>query len=326
MEKENFYKNFINLLSGLQMEKGITELYKKTDVFLQKYLNSSPLSVCSLSKRRKVINDRSFYLRRIYNKSLVFSKDLSDFMGMVEVEDFDENKWIIDKNFYCFFLAEDDHQIYLGFGEFLKGNNISWSFLELFSQSLNKFFLKVQKIEKIVEQNTLINVDDVTGLFNQRKLNNDLDKWIERYYSFGDKFAVLFIDIDHFKNVNDGHGHLVGTQILADLGNVLKGVLRKQDHLYRYGGDEFVLIIPGVDKKMACVIGERILKTVKNREFKIDETGELFKITVSIGIAIFPDNGKSRHDILALADQMMYLAKSSGRGQVKMALEILERR
>ena len=81
-----------------------------------------------------------------------------------------------------------------------------------------------------------------------------------------------------------------------------------------------------VDKKMACVIGERILKTVKNREFKIDETGELFKITVSIGIAIFPDNGKSRHDILALADQMMYLAKSSGRGQVKMALEILERR
>ena len=105
-----------------------------------------------------------------------------------------------------------------------------------------------------------------------------------------------------------------------------KKCLRKQDHLYRYGGDEFVLIIPGVDKKMACVIGERILKTVKNREFKIDETGELFKITVSIGIAIFPDNGKSRHDILALADQMMYLAKSSGRGQVKMALEILERR
>ena len=308
------------------MEKGITELYKKTDVFLQKYLNSSPLSVCSLSKRRKVINDRSFYLRRIYNKGLVFSKDLSDFMGMVEVADFDENKWIIDKSFYCFFLAEDDYQIYLGFGEFSKENNISRAFLELFSQSLNKFFLKVQKIEKIVEQNALVNVDDVTGLFNQRKLNNDLDKWIERYYSFGEKFAVLFIDIDHFKNVNDGHGHLVGTQILADLGKVLKGVLRKQDHLYRYGGDEFVLIIPGVDKSMACLIGERILKTVKNREFKIDETGDLFKITVSIGIAIFPDNGKSRHDILALADQMMYLAKSSGRGQVKMALEILERR
>ena len=325
MEKENFYKNFINLLSELQIEKGITELYKKTDVFFQKYLNSFPLFVCSLSKTRRVIRDRNFYFRRIYYKNLEFSQDLLDFMGMIDVGDFEKEKWIIDKELYCFFIGEDDHQVYLGLGQFKDKNTTSRSNLEFFSQSLSKFFLKVQKIEKIVEQNALVNVDDVTGLFNQRKLNHDLDKWIERYYSFGEKFAVLFIDIDHFKNVNDGHGHLVGTQILADLGKVLKGVLRKKDHLYRYGGDEFVLIIPGVDKKMACLIGERILKTVKNREFKIDEMGESFNITVSIGIAFFPDNGKSRHDILALADQMMYLAKSSGRGQVRMALEILER-
>ena len=119
--------------------------------------------------------------------------------------------------------------------------------------------------------------------------------------------------------MNDGHGHLVGTQILAELGALLKGVLRKNDLLYRYGGDEFVLIIPGVDKSTAHKIGERILKKVKSKEFGFSKPNKGFYLTVSIGIALFPENGKSRQEILALADKMMYAAKSSGRGTVRTA-------
>ena len=189
---------------------------------------------------------------------------------------------------------------------------------------MDKVYSNFQLYEKVVEQNTLVHVDDVTGLFNQRKLNDDLDKWIGRYHSFGETFAVLFIDIDHFKNVNDGHGHLVGTQILSEVGALLKGVLRKNDLIYRYGGDEFVLIVPGVNQSTAHKIGERILKKVKNKEFGYSDSNKGFNLTVSIGIALFPENGKNRQDILSLADKMMYAAKSSGRGAVRMALEYFD--
>ena len=127
-----------------------------------------------------------------------------------------------------------------------------------------------------------------------------------------------------FKNVNDGHGHLVGTQILGEIGALLKEVLRKNDLIYRYGGDEFVLIIPYADKQTAQKIGERILTKVKKKQFAYSDSRKGFNLTVSIGIALFPENGKSRQDILTLADKMMYAAKSSGRGTVRMALEYFE--
>jgi diguanylate cyclase (GGDEF)-like protein len=315
------------------MESGMNDLYKKIDFFLQRYFYATSFVVYSIPTLKKRIDSKNFYLREIYNKrhqtKSIKDKELFDFVDFIDIEDFKEEHYLIDtinnKTFLSFFLGSDEYQFFFTVCQIMDRDTFSRELLDFFSSTLSKTFLNFQKFEKIVEQNTLVNVDDVTGLFNQRKLNTDLDKWIERYHSFGKKFAILFMDIDHFKNVNDGHGHLVGTQVLADLGKALKEILRKEDYLYRYGGDEFVLIVPCVNKKSASFIGERILKTVKNREFKISKTGEIFKISLSIGIAIFPDNGRSRYEILTLADQMMYLAKSSGRGQVRMAMELLER-
>ena len=335
LSQDLFYKNLISFLSGLNIEWGVSELYKKMDFFLRDELSIDPLVVCSLSRQASMNKGPNNYkpqFRRVYrtseSQSLFESKSFCQFMSFVDYDDFSSHRWLFEKGtektYFSFLFGGCHQQIVLGFGQFDGFSQQNEENLKLVSNSLDKVFGNFQLYEKAVEKNALVHLDDVTGLFNQRKLNDDLDKWIGRYHSFGETFAVIFIDVDHFKNVNDGHGHLVGTQILAEIGTLLKEVLRKNDLLYRYGGDEFVLIIPYADKVTARKIGERILKKVKSKKFVYPGSVKGFNLTVSIGIALFPENGKSRQDILALADKMMYAAKSSGRGTVRMALEYFE--
>ena len=335
MNQNLFYKNLIAFLSSLNIEWGVQELYKKIDFFLRNELSIDPLCVFSLSRQNlnhKVSKVYRPQLRRVYRTfeslKMLESKNFCEFMNFVDYNDFSNRRWLFekgkDKTYFAFLFGENHGQLVVGFGQFDRISVQNEQNLKLVSNSLDKIFGNFQTYERVVEQNTLVHLDDVTGLFNQRKLNKDLDKWIFRYHSFGETFAVLFIDIDHFKNVNDGHGHLVGTQILVEIGTLLKEVLRKNDLIYRYGGDEFVLIIPHADKETSQKIGERILKKVKNKEFVYPGSTQCCRLTVSIGIALFPENGKSRQDILALADKMMYAAKSSGRGTVRMALDYFE--
>ncbi len=325
----------IGFLSDLNIEWGVSELYKKIDFFLRDELSFDPLLVFSLSQQNRAHKKSNSYkpqLRRVYRtfegQKALESKSFRHFMNFVDFDDFLNQRWVFEKGkektYFAFLFGECHKQLIVGFGQFGGFSEQKEDYLKLVSDSLVKVFGNFQLYERVVEQNALVHLDDVTGLFNQRKLNNDLDRWISRYQSFGDTFAVLFIDIDHFKNVNDGHGHLVGTQILGEIGALLKEVLRKNDLIYRYGGDEFVLIIPYADKQTAQTIGERILKKVKVKEFSYPGSSIGFNLTVSIGIALFPENGKSRQDILALADKMMYAAKSSGRGTVRMAQEYFE--
>jgi len=178
------------------------------------------------------------------------------------------------------------------------------------------------RLKKLREENALVDVDDVTGLFNSRRLGKDVAEAIERYKQTGETFAILFVDIDHFKRVNDGHGHLIGTKLLSDMARVLKFVLRKTDYLYRYGGDEFVIIVRGENTENAKMVGERALKTVKEKIFGggfENERSTKFRLSVSIGIASYPEDASSSEEVMALADQMMYQAKSEGRGKVCLA-------
>jgi diguanylate cyclase (GGDEF)-like protein len=223
--------------------------------------------------------------------------------------------------FYVLKLGQYNNQEY--YGVFLAHTELTHAALDalaLFQANVFRFLVEMRRLIKV---NTLIYIDDVTGLFNQRKLIKDLDEMIMRYHETKAEFGILFIDIDHFKNVNDGHGHMIGTQLLVDLGDVLKNVLRDTDFIYRYGGDEFVVIVPEVSNEMMKMIGERILHSIRDNVFKVDNA-KTFKLSASIGIARFPDDAKKREDILAMADQMMYKAKKSGRGKVCMAGEIFE--
>lgn len=164
--------------------------------------------------------------------------------------------------------------------------------------------------------------DEITGLYNQRKLIEDLDLFIARYQHDKTGFSLLFIDIDYFKNVNDQFGHVVGSQLLIDMAVVVKGQLRSSDLVYRYGGDEFIVILPRSNVEESKKIALRVSEAVKNAEFNIDKD-QKYKLSLSVGIAEFPNDAESAKSIIEFADKMMYLSKKSGRGKVFHVTEVV---
>jgi diguanylate cyclase (GGDEF)-like protein len=157
--------------------------------------------------------------------------------------------------------------------------------------------------------------DEITGLYNQRKLVEDLEHHIARFQHDGMGFSLLFVDIDYFKNVNDQFGHVIGSQILIDMSNVLKTQLRSSDLVYRYGGDEFIVLLPRTSVEETKKIALRISESVKAAEFNVNRE-EKYKLSLSVGIAGFPNDAATAKAIIEFADQMMYMSKKSGRGKV----------
>lgn len=153
-------------------------------------------------------------------------------------------------------------------------------------------------------------MDDSTGLHNLRYLNQFIDHQISQSQLAEKQFAVLFIDVDEFKQINDQYGHAVGTRLLQEFACQLKKIVRETDTVFRYGGDEFVAILSPCDMLTAASVAERIRKIVESRSFLKDE-GRKIQITVSVGVALFPEHGLTRKDLLETADQEMYHAKST---------------
>jgi diguanylate cyclase (GGDEF)-like protein len=164
--------------------------------------------------------------------------------------------------------------------------------------------------------------DEVTGLFNQRKLHEDLNHYIGRYQHERIGFCLLFIDIDYFKNVNDQFGHVVGSQILIDMSSILRTELRSNDLVYRYGGDEFIVLLPKTDIDDSKKIALRISEAVKSAEFSINET-QKYRLSLSIGVSQFPSDAANAKSIIDFADKMMYQSKKSGRGKVFHVTEVI---
>jgi diguanylate cyclase (GGDEF)-like protein len=164
----------------------------------------------------------------------------------------------------------------------------------------------------------LVYVDDATGLYNTRYLHATLDREIVSSEATGRSFAVLFIDADKFKSVNDQHGHLVGTQLLNELGEQLKRLVRSNDTVFRYGGDEFVAVLASCDLGTARAVAERIRAHVEKHAFLASE-GLNLHFTVSIGVALFPDHAASKKELIHAADHAMYDVKKSTRNSVTIA-------
>ncbi len=190
---------------------------------------------------------------------------------------------------------------------------------KFYNKLLRKNIMEIQKYRTLLKKNSklyqLSHSDEVTGLFNQRKLTLDLESTIEDHLESKDAFSLMFIDVDHFKDVNDNYGHIVGSQMLIDIGRVLKNLLRESDDIYRYGGDEFIVIMRKVNIKIVHKIALRILDSIKNKKFEISENIS-HKLSVSVGIAEFPKDAQTSKEIIKFADEMMYESKKSGRGKV----------
>ena len=158
--------------------------------------------------------------------------------------------------------------------------------------------------------------DDCTGLFNSRRLYTMLDeqvalrKGVQRV-----PFSLLFIDLDYFKTVNDTRGHLIGSKLLAEVGALLRRIAGPQHPAFRYGGDEFVVLMPGCDKEQGADLTYALCEALRQHTF-LSEEGSGINITGSFGIATYPEDGDSVHAILRSADSMMYEVKNTTRDDV----------
>jgi diguanylate cyclase (GGDEF)-like protein len=155
--------------------------------------------------------------------------------------------------------------------------------------------------------------DGLTDVSNKKKLDNEMAKEIPRALRHGRQLAIMMIDIDHFKNVNDTYGHITGDSVLRDLAGILERRLRPDDTLGRYGGEEFCAILPETSLEGAIRIGETLRALVEGHAFVVE--GEQIKVTISVGIAELK-KGMDMKAFYKSADEMLYEAKRSGRNKV----------
>jgi diguanylate cyclase (GGDEF)-like protein len=154
----------------------------------------------------------------------------------------------------------------------------------------------------------LVITDDLTKLFNTRYLNRTIEMEIQRSVRYHSSVSLIFMDIDYFKNINDRYGHLVGSKVLVEMGQLLLKNLRTVDIVTRYGGDEFVIVLPQTPPSAATQIAERIRISIEKNVFMKKE-GYSLKMTASFGVTSYPESAKSKEELIKLADEAMYKIK-----------------
>ncbi len=161
--------------------------------------------------------------------------------------------------------------------------------------------------------------DDLTKLFNSRYLNLYLGREIKRCKRHGIPLSVIFLDLDGFKGINDNYGHLAGSGTLAEVGQILARVVRESDILARYGGDEFVVVLPETPASGALVIAERLRRAIEEHPFLSDQ-GLDARISASFGISTYPDHALSPEGLIQKADQAMYRVKEREKNGIEVAV------
>jgi diguanylate cyclase (GGDEF)-like protein len=321
------YLELAHFFAGFNIHEGIRQAFISLEEIIVKDYDCKGLVAVSIPNTKDALLDRVRVVwgKKEYNniiyKNIIKKEFVDGGKGSQKNNIFAE----LDGEYYsCIFVShktKQSHWLILRTEKKLEDE-----FVSLLSTFFNKCVLGDEKYQEIKRVENLVYVDEVTELFNQRKLLIDIESSIEQFEKNKESFSVLFMDIDHFKKVNDAHGHLVGTKVLEIMGKLLKDTFRENDLLYRYGGDEFVAIIPHINKEAALILGNRILTTVKEHKFIAKlESGESYEmsLSISIGVALYPGDATSKKDILNIADAMMYKAKESGRGRVCFVSDII---
>ncbi len=159
----------------------------------------------------------------------------------------------------------------------------------------------------------LANRDPLTNLFNRRRFQEELELQLTQSKRYGMPSALLWLDVDRFKEINDTMGHRYGDELLVELARLLEGLLRGHDVLARLGGDEFAILMPHVDALQAQAVSARLIEAVHKHNFEIGD--HPLRITISIGIALFPEHATTADNLLVHADLAMYRAKEEGRNR-----------
>ena len=184
-------------------------------------------------------------------------------------------------------------------------------------------FLSLNTTREIIQMYTIQResiTDPLTGIYNRRYLDHRLEEEVSRSQRYNLPFSMLMLDIDHFKRVNDTHGHQAGDLILKTFSRIILDTLRESDIVARYGGEEFLIILPNTGEPGALAMAERLRNMVEEYEFALPENKEentrSISITVSIGVASYSSEISEYRSLIENADRALYRAKSAGRNKV----------
>lgn len=244
----------------------------------------------------------------------VVVKDVSTdkrFSGMVDKFTYPDTRSMM-----CALIKSEDR--ILGVMEVVnkeKGLRFTEDDFHLLMKLVDQTALAVERVRLHQKMEELVITDDLTKLFNSRYLNKTIETEVLRCNRYRTSLSLIFMDLDFFKYVNDNYGHLVGSKVLVETGQLLLEQLRRTDVVARYGGDEFVMVLPQTPPQSAKSIAERIRRRIERNVF-LEKEGFNIKITASFGVASYPESAKSKEDLLRLADEAMYMVKHLNRNGV----------
>ncbi|MFC2051959.1 diguanylate cyclase [Chloroflexota bacterium] len=179
--------------------------------------------------------------------------------------------------------------------------------LNLLQQLASQIAMPIENSRLYAEVEEKTRTDELTGLFNRRSLDEVITGEVNRYSRYGGVFSLIILDLDHFKAFNDNYGHLAGDKILREVGSIIKNSIRSADRAFRYGGDEFAILLPNTSINATNQVVERIRKQIASKVL----AGSI-PVTASLGLASWPANGTGADDVIAAADAALYHAKRSG--------------
>jgi diguanylate cyclase (GGDEF)-like protein len=166
--------------------------------------------------------------------------------------------------------------------------------------------------------------DNLTGLYNKRHFTERLTSELERSHRYHHHFSLCLIDLDNFKQMNDNHGHLFGDEILAEFGNIIQKNLRNSDTAYRYGGEEFVIILPGILIDGSSVVANRIRVDLLEKLFFSAIDQKPIKLTASFGITASSSEDRKIEEVIKRADEALYIAKKTGKNKIETLVKIYQ--
>ena len=181
-------------------------------------------------------------------------------------------------------------------------------------QAARRYLEEVQGMNRKLEELSI--TDEMTRVSNFRRFKHLLALEHDRAERLGASYAVIFCDIDHFKHFNDHHGHLAGDELLRLFARVLQEGVRGSDTVARYGGEEFVILCPGTDEMGAAALADRLRLAIQNLKGPLLEDQPLGFLSMSVGVAAFPENARTQDEVLKKADLGVYHAKENGRNRV----------